>query len=64
MKPKYDFSQGVKNPYTEENSQQTPSSTAMNAFIEMRAHAARCGFMTEEEIEAEIAATRNRKIST
>ena len=58
MKPEYDFSQGAKNPYTEENSQQTSSSAAMNAFIEMRAHAARCGFMTEEEIEAEIAAAR------
>lgn len=30
----------------------------MNAFIEMRAHAARCGFMSEEEIEAELAAAR------
>lgn len=58
MKPEYDFSQGVKNPYTEKNSQQTSSSAAMNAFIEMRAHAARCGFMTEEEIEAEILAAR------
>ena len=58
MKPEYEFSQGVNNPYTEENSQQTSSSVAMNAFIGMRAHAARCGFMTEEEIEAEISAAR------
>ena len=58
MKPEYDFLKGVKNLYTEKNSQQTSSSAAMNAFIEMRAHAARCGFMTEEEIEAEIAAAR------
>ena len=47
MKNEYDFSQGVKNPYIEKSSQQASSSAAMNAFIEMRAHAARCGFMTE-----------------
>ena len=58
MKLEYDFFFFFKNPYTEKNSQQTSSSAAMNAFIEMRAHAARCGFMTEEEIEAEIAAAR------